>query len=64
MKYIEDRLNCVEKQTLREAAKILEYLCTEMESDAEDNPDDVDKDDLADVEEAYDVLQKFVDYRM
>ena len=64
MKYIENRLNFDEKQTLRKAAEILEYLCTEMESEKEDNPDNVDEDEFADTEETYGVLQNFVDYRM
>lgn len=64
MKYIENRLNFDEKQTLRKAAEILEYLCTEMESEKEDNPDNVDEDELADTEETYGMLQNFVDYRM
>lgn len=64
MRYIEDRLNFDEKQTLRAAAEILEYLCTEMESEKEDNPDNVDEDEFTDAEETYDALQNFVNYRI
>ena len=58
MKYIEDKLNFDEQQTLREAAEILEYLYAEMESEKEDNPDNIGEDEFSDVAKAHDALQK------